>query len=655
MADKSYILRLEMENGQAVIRGLEDIGAKGEQAGRKIKTAFASEATPGARAFSVATDEAGRAVEGFAQRLGPLGRILTALGPRGLIMAGAIGGFVALGASVRGALNDMDQLADTSQRLKVGVETLQSLRLGARESGFELGQADSSIQSLRDARAKALGGLRGSETAQRAFEALGISEDELEKLDTMEKLLSRVAVGLRGIGEAGQRAGIELALGIDPIGPMLETLIGSIAELNASNVELARIVREDVVKSGAEAHDKFEEMATKLKSAVTPAFVAFGELTLPILQALSEGLAAVLNGVKAIGNALPDMVRDMANATVGAIALQAAVQASLVSAAAATRGAAITESTLTESDRANLRSEKPRDTEIITVTAKRGEYNDLRRMKEAADKTAEAFNKLDQARKHWRDDPSVFGTQRKTMEGVSKRVSQGVQAETDTMYNKFQKQRDAAEDFKAIFVDAFTSAMKTGDVGGALQALADGFSQRLYEKLANALWDLFMNNILGQLLGGLAGGSGFATFGFTGGGGGWADGGYTGPGGRRQVAGKVHKGEYVMNQDAVARWGVGGMDAIAKGQTPAAMFDPSRLSSMAMPSGRMPVVRIETHNHGPAIEQETSVTQDANGDWRIDQVINEKVRAATDGHIRTGKHDRALMERTGLGPRRVKR
>lgn len=55
-------------------------------------------------------------------------------------------------------------------------------------------------------------------------------------------------------------------------------------------------------------------------------------------------------------------------------------------------------------------------------------------------------------------------------------------------------------------------------------------------------------------------------------GGGFADGGYTGPGGKYQWAGDVHRGEYVMPQETVKRYGLDFMRAIHAGVMPAAKF-----------------------------------------------------------------------------------
>ena len=54
--------------------------------------------------------------------------------------------------------------------------------------------------------------------------------------------------------------------------------------------------------------------------------------------------------------------------------------------------------------------------------------------------------------------------------------------------------------------------------------------------------------------------------------GGFAGGGFTGPGGKYQLAGYVHRGEYVMPQETVAKYGLAYMRAIHAGEMPAARF-----------------------------------------------------------------------------------
>lgn len=53
MADKSFVLRIEMQNGQAVIKGLDDIGDKGERAFKRVKQAADDQASAGMRGLNV--------------------------------------------------------------------------------------------------------------------------------------------------------------------------------------------------------------------------------------------------------------------------------------------------------------------------------------------------------------------------------------------------------------------------------------------------------------------------------------------------------------------------------------------------------------------------------------------------------------------------
>ncbi|MCD9097041.1 phage tail length tape measure family protein [Luteimonas fraxinea] len=64
---------------------------------------------------------------------------------------------------------------------------------------------------------------------------------------------------------------------------------------------------------------------------------------------------------------------------------------------------------------------------------------------------------------------------------------------------------------------------------------------------------------------------------------GFADGGFTGAGGKYQVAGVVHRGEYVMPQETVARYGVAAMQAIHAGRAQFADIGPFQNIAAASP------------------------------------------------------------------------
>ncbi|WP_174005498.1 phage tail tape measure protein [Agrobacterium tumefaciens] len=172
------------------------------------------------------------------------------------------------------------------------------------------------------------------------------------------------------------------------------------------------------------------------------------------------------------------------------------------------------------------------------------------------------------------------------------------QEATDRLAEASREARDAARDFAGTLVDGFLNGASAAEsLGNALKNLAS----RL---LDSALDDLFN-------MGGKGSGGGFFSglFNMFGGGSGggfpsapgglYSDGGYTGDGGKYQPAGVVHKGEYVMDAEAVRKaGGPAAMDAMRRGlkgyaeggyvgpsiPTPAAISAP-RIPSLAAISG----------------------------------------------------------------------
>lgn len=300
MTEKSFVLRLELRDGKIVAQGLDDIGDRGDRAMQRVGKAAKDEASPGLRALGVVTDDAGDALDRFAARLGPLGRALSAFGPNGFVMAAAIGGFVLLASKVSGAvkstIRDMDDLADAGDRLRINVEMLQALRLSARDAGFDPAQADSALQSLRDARLNAISGLRGSERALQAFNALGISKDDLQRIGgDLEALLRRVSAGARAMGDDGRAASYLFKLGLDSVAAALLHASGGLDGLLDQLEASGQVIDRELVKRGAEVNQRWDEMTTKLNVAVTPALVALGEVATPVLGFLADTLKTIVD------------------------------------------------------------------------------------------------------------------------------------------------------------------------------------------------------------------------------------------------------------------------------------------------------------------------------------------------------------------------
>ncbi|TPJ86962.1 MULTISPECIES: phage tail length tape measure family protein [unclassified Mesorhizobium] len=143
---------------------------------------------------------------------------------------------------------------------------------------------------------------------------------------------------------------------------------------------------------------------------------------------------------------------------------------------------------------------------------------------------------------------------------------------------KAQDMQDLQRDVLKGTFDDLRSALDDGKLDWQdFAKIAEGALDKIIDKIENDLIDSIMQangaaggggGILGGILGLFGGGSSNV---FPGGGvlnstgGLYADGGFTGAGGKNQPAGIVHKGEYVFDQDAVKRIGVGNLAMLQRG------------------------------------------------------------------------------------------
>lgn len=171
---------------------------------------------------------------------------------------------------------------------------------------------------------------------------------------------------------------------------------------------------------------------------------------------------------------------------------------------------------------------------------------------------------------------------------------------------------------------------------GALSGLLTGTTtlEGAVRSLINSLIDATLQAALlgkGPLAGLFGGGSGLfgAIFGF-------ADGGWTGPGGKYQPAGVVHRGEYVMSQEATKRLGVRNLDQLheaarrgfAKGGYVSGGSAPSQIARQIHgengPSGGAPAIEI----NAPITVNGSAGTPEQNAD------LAKKMRKEMEGTMR---------------------
>jgi hypothetical protein len=122
--------------------------------------------------------------------------------------------------------------------------------------------------------------------------------------------------------------------------------------------------------------------------------------------------------------------------------------------------------------------------------------------------------------------------------------------------------------------DVFANAVSQwdGTARGFFKSLAQGFRALAQDIISQLIRIAVMRAVL-QIAGMFAGAGGGGDVagpatGNIGTPGGFADGGFTGFGAKDSIAGLVHRGEYVMPQSVVKRFGIGFMDALKQGFAP---------------------------------------------------------------------------------------
>lgn len=168
-------------------------------------------------------------------------------------------------------------------------------------------------------------------------------------------------------------------------------------------------------------------------------------------------------------------------------------------------------------------------------------------------------------------------------------------------------------------IDGIADAMAGALIAG--ESLREGLAQ-VFKQIASDILSSGIRNAVAQQFSGAGGGAGiFGAIGsFFGGGRGFASGGYTGSGPRSQIAGVVHKDEYVMSADAVQRIGLPNLDALHRGGN----------------LGGGPKITI--NNNAPGVEVRTEYATRDEVRLMVTQAVGGNNRRAADSqYLKSGK------------------
>ena len=290
--------RLALEDDEDVVRALEGLGARGQAALEKIETG-SRPASRGLLALNAAAVEGRGELEGFARQGGIVGRSLSAMGPAGLAAAAGIGAVVlALRSMVRSAqqgAQDMDSLVQASERLGIGIETLQELRFVAQQNGIAVNTMEIAVQRLGRRMGEVARG--GAREVEQAFSELGVSITTADgRLKTVDEILPEVADGLAGVEDRTVRLSLAQKL-FDSEGVVMVNVLqaGSRAleEQRQRARELGIVWDEELVRRGAELNREMDTLSTVIDRQLKSAFVELAPVITTVLGLLADLSSAI--------------------------------------------------------------------------------------------------------------------------------------------------------------------------------------------------------------------------------------------------------------------------------------------------------------------------------------------------------------------------
>lgn len=222
--------------------------------------------TESSRALSAAQAELSGAANNLAGQLGPVGGVLSALGPAGLVGAAAVAAVTA--AVVAGAetlkewtsnlLDTAGALTDQRDETGLSLKTLQEYGYVAAAAGVSQGELVSAVQRASRTIAE------GSEEVERAAARLGLPFERLRAAGPDEQL-KMITQALEGVTSASEKAAILKDFGFrDPA--ILRVMAQNIGGLRKEFNDLGLGLRDDVIERFDATGDELAKLDKAIES-----------------------------------------------------------------------------------------------------------------------------------------------------------------------------------------------------------------------------------------------------------------------------------------------------------------------------------------------------------------------------------------------------
>lgn len=218
----------------------------------------------------------------------------------------AVAGIAAFGAAAAAIVTGLqalsgrvEELSNTASRLGTSFQFVQVLETAAKNSGVAVDGLATGLQKFEVNISKAR---EGTGEAAKAFEALGISQEQLKTSDPTE-LAQQVAVALDGITDPAERAALATTL-LGKSGLSLLPAFASLDDTAKSMDKFRTTINEVDVQRLSSLDNIFDDIGVALQGLGTQLLVPFTGLVAGVTEALTEAISGITRFIDPILDAL---------------------------------------------------------------------------------------------------------------------------------------------------------------------------------------------------------------------------------------------------------------------------------------------------------------------------------------------------------------
>ena len=299
-------VRLGIEGDAETQRRMRETGQVGDRALKQIADASVP-ASGGLKAVNAASQEGQAALKAYAAQAGPVGSILTSIGPAGFAAAAGIGALVAGMRGAAGAAQEFAGINRSAQELGTSLQTLQEVRgLALLGSGGDSDAADEGLATFFERMSEAR---QGSADAAESFARLGVSVVDVNgKLRDGKAVMLDVADGLERLDSGAERLELRRILFGDTDGKAFVALDKgreAVEALIAEARSLGLVLDEDMIRKGAEVQRQMTITSRVIDLNLKQAFIELA----PIMVASAELAGKIAGGINDIRDSVVELER----------------------------------------------------------------------------------------------------------------------------------------------------------------------------------------------------------------------------------------------------------------------------------------------------------------------------------------------------------